>query len=100
MAQSVVYTCDQCGRQRGESNHWFSIIAEPSRLNSRERAEVSKIKPGTFFIINALDSTVLADTQTEHICSPACLTNRVSNWIESEREFKKNFLVSPGGIII
>lgn len=28
MAEQTVYTCDECGKVKGETNHWFRALTE------------------------------------------------------------------------
>jgi hypothetical protein len=64
VARTVVYTCDQCGAKRGATNHWFSVSVVDGEFHTYPLREL---------------------IESEHICSPACLTNRLSKWVEETR---------------
>ncbi len=64
MAEQVTYTCDECGVQKGASNHWW-------RLAKDVRNGVLMISPWN---IGPLDRSLpMLD-----LCGQACVTRRLS----------------------
>ena len=65
--KQIVFTCDVCGRQKQESNHWFTV----------------QIRPGIFFDVrywargDALQENIL------HICGEECLHKKLNEFLQS-----------------
>lgn len=68
--EAVVITCDVCGQQRGETNHWFVAGHDRSNL-----AAGIAFGPG--------DSVFSDFVTVEHICGQECLHKRLSQWLEN-----------------
>jgi len=64
MSVMATYTCDQCGRVKGETNHWFAI---------QEMGTRSTLMP-TFRLMGFGDS----GSEFIHLCGEACVMARVS----------------------
>ena len=64
MAKETTYTCDVCGKRKGETNHWF--------IGSRSKSTVAILR------WDAL--TDLSDPS--HLCGQACVTTYASHWME------------------
>lgn len=60
--------CDICGKEKGESNHWYvAITGAPAQ-------------PGIAF--GPIDSIISDPTvKREHICGQGCLHKRLDRWI-------------------
>ena len=68
MAQITAYLCDVCGKQRGESNHWF---------------RASLIQRTRFVIVFWDQQLLLANEDTEiHICGLGCATKAMLKAME------------------
>jgi hypothetical protein len=67
---TTITRCNQCSREKGESNHWFTI---------------------GFYHVAAGDYSFVAKpwsaghAEPEDICSPGCLHTRLDRWIEEMR---------------
>lgn len=61
MAKLVSFKCDQCGRQKEESNHWFVFSADQDALHIYRFNTNSMLSPGV-----------------KHICGEACLAKTMS----------------------
>ena len=56
MAEVTMYKCDECGKLRSESNHWFRAVT-----------------PESGFIISAWEDTIVGPGETElHLCGMEC----------------------------
>jgi hypothetical protein len=60
--KNITYTCDRCGRQKGETNHWFCF-----HLNSYGGIVLSVFK----------ETSVVY----QYACSEQCLMKAVSEWL-------------------
>jgi hypothetical protein len=60
MAETLTYTCDECGRAKGAANHWFRALVDRSELPD---------DAGTFFIRRWTDAPNDGDT---HLCGLEC----------------------------
>lgn len=71
----TLYICDQCGAEKKETNHWFTMReflfdpVHPSCPAERARAEL-RVR---FFA----DGTIAGD---QHICGQACLVQAISEF--------------------
>lgn len=74
------WKCDVCERPKGEGNHWFNFMANATVTAALGSDVVS-------FTTNALFSKwndVVADMPgVRHICSQACASKALSQWMES-----------------
>jgi hypothetical protein len=69
MAATQVYTCDVCGVQRGETNHWF--VAQ----------QHTKLKFGEWNAIHS-PSEFMRDQQTAiHLCGQQCATKYLEKFL-------------------
>jgi len=67
----AIYTCDGCGRTKGDTNHWYGVEEMGSR---------STLHP-TLRIVSFDDS----GRDMEHICSDDCLTKRLAQFSDTLR---------------
>lgn len=63
------YTCDQCGAERKETNHWFVVLVQPLALNVRLWEKAPR--------------QVMNHKEAKHICGRECLCVLVSQWTEA-----------------
>ena len=71
MSQSNVITCDVCGRQKQETNHWFVAIHD-----SHDEAMGICFGPHD-------DEEYSPSSVVEHICGQACAHTRLSQFLDS-----------------
>lgn len=71
MAQKTTYYCDGCGKEKGETNHWWVIYSEVSMELIPFRVEA---KSGM-------------GTESKIYCGQACVTAAVSKYMD--RQVKK-----------
>jgi hypothetical protein len=62
--QQTVYKCDECGRVKQESNHWFCISYQADMVGC--------------MVLSRFYTT--GSPTLVHICSQECLVARVSKW--------------------
>jgi hypothetical protein len=62
------YCCDVCGKDKGETNHWFAVWA----INEME----FRVLPWQ----EAVEASSLEKCQ--HICGEECLHKRLSQWLD------------------
>ena len=65
--QQTIYKCDECGRVKQESNHWFCISYQSDMGGCLGHMMLSKFYTAV-------------STPLVHICSQECLVARVSKW--------------------
>ena len=64
MSLKKTWTCDQCGRVKGETNHWFAIRAQGTGI-----PVIPVLK-----LIRFMDASV----DDIHLCGEGCVIARVS----------------------
>jgi len=64
MAQQIKFTCDGCGAERKQANHWFTTRVKDDGI-----------------IIDAFDPFLDANGNYEHYCGESCLIARVSKFL-------------------
>jgi len=57
------YKCDQCGKQKQDSNHWF-VLSENSQA----------------FIVYPWDAKCADRADAKHLCSEGCSSKVLSRW--------------------
>ena len=67
MAITTVITCDECGKQKGEVNHWFSGYKEGN----------------CYFGITKRIVDDDESTRT-HLCGRECLMKAINKWLEEK----------------
>ena len=75
MSRQTSITCDQCGVQKKESNHWWSIEIMNGEFRSLQiRAFILSVK------------TVLTEHPERHldICSEECAHRLLGKWMRGE----------------
>jgi hypothetical protein len=79
--KSEVYSCDGCGKQKQESNHWWRLRPyAQQRTPSLLIADVFILIPWDTTVVNAGDDTV-----EKHICSEPCASKALSKWMSAQR---------------
>ena len=63
MKLSSPYKCDYCDNMKGETNHWWLLLVNPS------------------FELHPWDENFLDAKGVEHICSQACAAKALSSWM-------------------
>jgi hypothetical protein len=71
--QQTVYKCDECGRVKQETNHWFCVSAPAAMEGS---LVLSRFHPG-------------GPKESLHLCSQECLVARVSKWANAIRSVRE-----------
>jgi hypothetical protein len=74
MAQQVQFTCDVCGKVKGESNHWFLFVSPVSR--TQDNGYGFQVEPFEYH----------GPIGTQHICSPGCLHKHIDQTISGWRQ--------------
>lgn len=74
--KSETYTCDECGKQKQESNHWFKLCFTDGYFQ--------------FWTWDAARETNLEFEEIDgeeqrHICSESCATKALSKWMSAQR---------------
>jgi hypothetical protein len=65
------YKCDYCGKQKGETNHWWLALADLAG-----ECSVFQLTPW---------SESVANTQKrEDICGQECATKAMAKWMEAQ----------------
>jgi hypothetical protein len=64
-----IYTCDGCGKEKGETNHWFAASVDT--------------RPGGFAVITTLETShthepAHSNATWEHFCGEECLLKMVA----------------------
>jgi hypothetical protein len=73
--KSEIYTCDECGKQKQESNHWWILAqAAPAPF------------PPCFSLLpmNPIETAELGIS--EHLCSESCAIKALSKWMSKVQE--------------
>ena len=73
MSRPTVPTCDECGAQKKETNHWWAMHVRPAHLNFPAGIELT-----TFEDCPGLEGTVL------DLCSEQCVTRAIGKWMRGE----------------
>ncbi len=69
MAQQTTYTCDACGAQKHNANHWFRMWIN-----------------GTCLTITAWDDGEDDGAPHLHLCGAACVIKKVSEFVGASTE--------------
>ena len=70
MAKSVIYTCDGCGKQKGEANRWFRFAVKKVTVNP----------PAREMVVAEWDvDDMLANHM--HLCGAECVSKKVSEFV-------------------
>lgn len=72
--ESIKYTCDECGVEKRESNHWFRLFT--TKTNNL---------PDTVFVASTWNIAELPDTEIfkeQHLCSESCLLKKISSLVQ------------------
>ena len=79
MSRPTVPTCDECGAQKKETNHWWELTTYTIDMLPPERhlelMEFSERR--TIDQINQKDSTL-------DLCSEQCVTRAIGKWMRGE----------------
>jgi len=76
MAETTAYTCDECGRTKGASNHWYRAARLTTAAPQYPRLICATWEQGPL---------MLADGDTElHLCGMDCLTKCMSKAMQNE----------------
>ncbi len=77
------YTCDQCGAEKREANHWLALRTPASIATtpSTHHASTANYILPTLQILSFVDS----GPSDEHICGMVCLIRRVTAFEEQLR---------------
>lgn len=67
MAKSEIYTCDQCGRQKQEANHWFLFWT------------VREFDTDEWVISNWREGSPIA----KHLCGQECAVQMLQEWMST-----------------
>jgi hypothetical protein len=68
MAESIMHSCDICGEQRGEANHWFRWKNSDGML-----------------IIAPWENFQISQYKTGHLCGPGCVQRKVNEFTEEAK---------------
>ncbi len=76
MAQKTVTTCDRCGREKQETNHWFAVkIQEPEREDMHGLSETCSIH------IEPAQPSIPAGPERKDLCGEQCVSEMVQEWL-------------------
>lgn len=64
-----IYTCDGCGKQKGEVNHWYVL------MRGTKYAQLLGIGP---FDLVLEDASVESQKSAQHLCGQECLLKMVA----------------------
>jgi hypothetical protein len=64
------YKCDYCDKRKGEANHWWLLFTENF--------------PNGPFDLMLWDDGAADGDNVQHICSEACATKALSQWMGSK----------------
>lgn len=74
MPKITKYICDGCGKEKGETNHWF----RGSKGNNYQGIKTTWISEWT-----------LEDDNTGMYCGEACVLKAVSEWMQAQKDCAK-----------
>jgi hypothetical protein len=79
------YKCDQCGIQKGETNHWWLLFSdiEVTKVGNRQELFRSGV------LIVPWDAVSADHDDAKHICSQGCASKEVSQWMERNSPKRK-----------
>lgn len=79
MAELCTYTCDECGKLKGDANHWFFALIFETGSGS-----AISISP---WAARGCESFIMADHQyrnrSSHLCSESCASKAMSKFLGS-----------------
>lgn len=83
MSTNITYTCDVCGKQKDEANHWF-MFAE------NEAATINTSIGGLYFppkliVFLPWDQNLCQDDKFGHLCGSGCAASKQQQWIDGEK---------------
>ena len=83
MSASTNFTCDICGKQKGEVNHWLLFVenrAASATLSGQ--ADLFGLK----LIIFPWNSLLAIREEVGHLCGAGCAAKKQQQWIEAEQQ--------------
>jgi hypothetical protein len=76
MAKVETFKCDQCGKQKGEVNHWYKAM---SVVALGEQHNYLKVVPWESTSVTTLEDSV------RHLCGQACVVSELNEWMNSAK---------------
>jgi endogenous inhibitor of DNA gyrase (YacG/DUF329 family) len=68
MSINTIINCDTCGAVKGETNHWFRLVAHSS---------VFRLQPW------GMDNVPDTNRETHH-CSDQCVAKELQRWLDAQ----------------
>jgi len=86
--KQMVITCDECGKERKETNHWF-IVVEWKEIQWALTPKPKSPQPTLALMVMPMVSAETGDSEgfeslnPKHICGQDCLMKVVSRWAQT-----------------
>lgn len=77
MAQQTTYTCDECGKQRGDANHWW-LATFLSNVQIEYASDFDR-EHGMAFAKWSEEGS--RQPHAFHLCGNGCATKLLSKWM-------------------
>lgn len=79
MAATIVCTCEVCGVQRTESNHWFMAKVKTQITSGRDEGElIVAIVENTGITFMKWDDKLIMSEDYKQLCGMGCMTKLLS----------------------
>lgn len=76
MVWDVAYTCDICGRKKGEANHWWMLtLGDVSCFDEGQ--------PGKRFTLMPWDANESQDREFYHLCGQSCAMTAMERFMNT-----------------
>jgi len=77
MPRTITYTCNECKKTKGETNHWWLIIKNTKSLPSGTKTVSLVIRP--------FEEIQREQEDIEYLCGAVCVHKVVSKYLEGEK---------------
>jgi hypothetical protein len=85
-----LYKCDNCGKMRDETNHWWLVRFDPPDSKVLEIPPVFRLSPW--------NDQLAAELYKGHVCSQDCVVKQLSKFMSQCGN--NNILVDPGPVVL
>lgn len=84
MAKIEKYTCDMCGAEKKEANHWFRVFVFPASVKDGQAIYIvpwmSPYMPALIYTKADKTEPLQRFRDERHVCGEKCLHSAVSVW--------------------
>lgn len=85
------YKCDYCDRLKGETNHWWLLFLDCSKLTwerrEDDRAALTRRISGSsnFLLLSWSEADPDSEAKPKHICSESCAVKALNKWMAERK---------------